>query len=152
MNIVKIKENFNYFTKQHKDLNLFLIRDDGHTLIRSHEKDEHHLAVLISSMWNASHAASKIFDHYSLDQYRLGFDCGDKGLFILPIKKNDKVILLGCVFKNALQTGKLKQEIRNLANEIGEYFEDESQDRYEDFIFKDLSDEEIDQVFAAIRI
>ena len=84
--------------------------------------------------------------------FRLSFDTSNKGLLILPIKINNQEHFLSAIYKETINPGKLKRNIKLLKENLEVYlrsfdFKTNPNVKRVSFLFKDISDAEIDHIF-----
>lgn len=132
-----------------------LVRYDGITLF-SNAKDDFDSAstsALVAGLWQAARSLNDLVgaqeDFYD---FRLSFDTTNKGLLILPIKINFQEYFLCAIYKNEINPGKLKRNIKLVKENLETFLKDfdfnsSSDSKREAYLFKDISDEEIDQLF-----
>jgi hypothetical protein len=135
---------------------LFVGREDGITVYDSIQNETtSSVAALISGVWQASEALMQMVDNQGKTMdFRLGFDTSSQGVFILPFKLLGKRYFLGAIYQDYLNPGQLKRQIGQLKVELDQQFEGlngvaESVEMGRDgFLFKDITDEEIDRLFS----
>ena len=135
------------------DARLFLTRDDGITVYDSLQNETTtSVAALVSGLWQASEALMGLVNKESdVFEFRLGFDTSSQGIFLVPLKIENKKYFMGALYYNCLNPGQLKRQVAMLKEALIPLFPDvpvtKSAAR-EGFLFKDISDEEIDRLFA----
>lgn len=145
---------------------LSLIRNDG-IVIYSNEDDaliSNSMGALASGLWQAASSMINYVGDNDDSEYRLSFDTSSSGVYVLPIELNNTRCYLVSVYQDALNPAKLKQQLKNLMFLLEMYIRDEtisvSKDSHkignsenrEGYLFKDITDEEIDKLFGFSRV
>ncbi len=135
---------------------IFVCRNDG-ILLYSNEKkisqnDQKSMGALVSGVWQAAEALSTFLPNYkNEDVYRLGFDTSSQGIYVLPLNIKQSTYYLGVIFYDEVNPGMIKSQIRNFGQKFINYIENKTyhnNEVKEDFLFKDITDHEIDQLFS----
>lgn len=136
---------------------LFVTREDGITVYDSvQDQTTTSVAALVSGVWQASEALMGMVqkDNNIMD-FRLGFDTSSQGIYLFPFSHSGKRYFLGAIYGDCLNPGQLKRQIAMIKIELDRLFESEplkveskTKTSREDFLFQDISDEEIDRLFS----
>ncbi len=139
--------------------NLFMTRSDG-VLLYTNNRDgnEQATGALISGLWQAAKA---ITDFIPVDQggdvFRLSFDTTSKGLYICPILLHNEEYFLGVTYAGQVNPGQLKLKIKRTALLLSEFIIKKGQqkksisEKRENFLFSNISDDEMDKLFLFAR-
>lgn len=136
---------------------LFVSRDDGITVYDSvNDKTTTSVAALVSGLWQASEALmSLVHQGQDVMEFRLGFDTSEQGIFLLPFSLSNKRYFLGAIYEGCINPGQLKRQVAMLKEEFDLSFKDEIEPQVakkvlsrDTYLFQDISDEEIDRLFA----
>lgn len=156
MNLNKVVKQFIEENEYQKLTNkIIILRRDG-ICVYSNIKSQHESAsmgALMGGLWQAGEALLKLThkDPQFLS-FRLGFDTSSDGLYILPLKVDDQMYFLGGVFSDKNNPAKLKQQLRllkdNLEMYLGEHAPEISEEKRDGFLFNEISDEEMDNLFS----
>jgi hypothetical protein len=137
------------------DARLFLTRDDGITVYDSLQNETTtSVAALTSGLWQASEALMGLVNKNSdVFEFRLGFDTSEQGIYLVPLKIEGKKYFMGALYVNCLNPGQLKRQVAMLKEALLPMFPEvapsaKKPQAREGFLFKDISDEEIDRLFA----
>jgi hypothetical protein len=136
---------------------LFVTREDG-VKIYDTVQDETTASVsaLVSGVWQASEALMSLA-HPKNDvmEFRLAFDTSSRGIYLFPLTISGKRYFLGALYNDCLNPGQLKHQISKLKEELDRHFFGHSTSQAiqqnntrEGFLFKDISDDEIDRLFG----
>lgn len=138
---------------------LFVTREDGITIFDSvQDQTTTSVAALVSGLWQASEALMGLA-HPDQDvmEFRLGFDTSSQGIYLFPFKLEGKRFFLGAIYKECLNPGQLKRQVALIKEEMDRLFVEipsvkatpkvKTTDR-EGYLFKDISDEEINRLFS----
>ena len=93
-------------------------------------------------------------------EFRFGFDTSSQGIYLFPLNVAGKRYFLGAIYQDCLNPGQLKRQVALIKDEMDKIFSSESASvakktittNREGFLFKDISDEEIDRLFSPGRI
>lgn len=140
---------------------LFVTREDGITIYDSvQDKTTTSVSALVSGVWQASEALMGLA-HPGQDvmNFRFGFDTSSQGIYLFPFDLAGKRYFLGAIYQNCLNPGQLKRQISLIKEEMDELFKatpaiketKKTSDR-EEFLFKEITDEEIDRLFSVSGI
>ena len=145
----------------------FLIRFDGVILYQN--KEPHHtlsqssIGALLSGVWQAARALASFIPNNSEEAYRLSFDTASQGVYVIPIKVFNEELYLGLIYFDEMNPGLIKNKIRDMAILFSEFMENELKNhlvttapsgqakKNSEYLFKDLSDVEMDRVFASLQ-
>jgi hypothetical protein len=145
----------------------FLIRHDGVVLYHNDSTDnslnKSSIGALLGGVWQAARAlANFIPEEESRDDiYRLSFDTASQGVYVVPTKVYKEEFYLGLIYYGETNPGAIKNKIRMMAVAFTEFMEEELKShpvaaiqakKNSDYLFNDITDNEIDRAFAAIRI
>ncbi len=144
------------------DARLFVTRDDGITIYDSvQNQTTTSVAALVSGVWQASEALMNLVNQNSdVLEFRLGFDTSSQGIFLVPLEISGKRYFLGAIYTGLTNPGQLKRRVAMMKDEFDVVFAQSMPvkkpmmafEAREGFLFKDISDEEIDRLFAPGRI
>jgi len=138
---------------------LFVTRDDGITVydsVQNHTTSS--VAALVSGVWQASEALVGLVQHKSNEAgFRLSFDTSSQGIYLFPMVISKKKYFLGAIYKDCVNPGQLKRKISLIKDELELLLKssDDADSRLEifkesksDYLFKDISDAEMDSLFS----
>lgn len=142
---------------------VFVFRVDGHLLYGNAPKDvSHTYSALLTGAWHSSYALLESLGQKENDG-RLSLEMGDHGMMVCPLHVTRSKLFLGVIYKDVENPGKLKAQLRLATLElesavkgVGVEIEQtplkknipklDISDR-NDFLFKDITDEEMDSLF-----
>lgn len=145
---------------------LFLCRNDGVLLYSRTDIDspdsEMSIGALLGGLWQAAEALSLFIPgKHSCHDFRLSFDTSNKGIYVVPLEYMGKSYYLGIIYLNEVNPGLLKSKVRALAKKLeinlvnnAKKSEKELSDgatdctSKNDFLFEDISDDEVDELFS----
>ena len=134
--------------------NTLLVRSDGIVVFSSDDikNEAASIGALIGGVWQGASALhSFVSDNSKLEEYRLAFDMSDGGIYIMPILINDKEYYLGTLYRKTFNPALLKRNFRVLKQQLKEYIQSNFSgftSNREEYLFTDISDEEMDRLFA----
>lgn len=138
---------------------IFVCRKDGVCLFEElgGSTTSQTLGALIAGMWQAAESVNALDEKLSVDDYVLQFSTSNRGIVVYPLQIENQVLLLAVLFDNELAPGRLKNSCRMLRDNL-EYDYQDFNDLYgrklieekhhENFLFSNISDREIDQLFS----
>lgn len=136
---------------------LFVTREDGITVYDSiQNQTTTSVAALVSGVWQASEALMGLVRQDSNGmEFRLGFDTSSQGIYLFPFELEGKRYFLGAIYHDCVNPGQLKRKIAMIKEEMDVLFAHlptqkpsrVSSDR-EGYLFKEISDEEMDRLFG----
>lgn len=164
-NIPKYVETFFRSCEIDEKLNrysFFLIRYDGVVLYHNNNLadslSKSSIGALLGGVWQAARAlADFIPKEESKEGYRLSFDTSAQGVYIIPITVGPEELYLGLIYHDEINPGFIKNKIREMATSFSEYLEEELKESINkkpktnernDFLFGDITDSEMDHLFA----
>ncbi|MDD0854671.1 hypothetical protein HBN50_16275 [Halobacteriovorax sp. GB3] len=115
------------------------------------EKDS--IGALVSGVWQA---ARSLVDFLPADDesdiFRLSFDTSSRGIYLLPVMHKGDEYQLGIIYRNMVNPGAMKSKLRIIRNELelflDEVFNGEEESLKEDYLFEDITDDEMDNLFS----
>lgn len=142
---------------------LFVTREDGIAIYDSvQDHTSTSVSALVSGVWQASEALIGIAQpKHDMMEFRLGFDTSSQGIYLFPLNLSGKKYFLGAIYQDCVNPGFLKRQIALIKEEVDKHFQlntsteikkTTSVQNREGFLFKDISDEEIDRLFSQDRI
>lgn len=154
----EIDEKINRFS-------FFVIRQDGVVLYKNktsaNKLDDTSIGALLSGVWQASRAlAGYIPQNNNQEGFRLSFDTSSQGIYIVPVACETDELYMGVIYHEEVNPGYLKNKMRDLAVSFSNFLENELQSagvqkttvkdntNKTDFLFSDISDDEMDQLFS----
>jgi hypothetical protein len=165
-NIPKFVETFFKSCEIDEKLNrysFFLIRFDGVVLYHNNNLanslSKSSIGALLAGVWQAARALSEFIPKEKSDEgYRLSFDTTSQGIYVVPIAAGSQELYMGLIYHDEVNPGFIKNKIREMATSFGEFLEQElkefersnlkSSTEKNDFLFGDISDSEMDRLFA----
>ncbi|NOT79408.1 MAG: hypothetical protein HOP07_10490 [Bacteriovoracaceae bacterium] len=157
----EIDEKINRFS-------FFMIRSDGVVLYHNDEKtsslSKSSVGALLSGVWQASKALSEFIPRdLNEEGYRLSFDTSSQGIYIVPISTDLEELYLGLIYHDEVNPGFIKNKMREMATRFSEFLNQELKEHRQslkiknsvfdknEFLFADISDAEMDRLFAFIK-
>lgn len=145
-----------------KRYSFFLIRYDGVVLYHNNNLanslSKSSIGALLGGVWQAARAlADFIPREESREAYRLSFDTSSQGVYVLPITVGAEELYLGLIYHDEVNPGFIKNKIREMAISFGEFLDQEiksirsdkkQQGADNNFLFGDITDSEMDSLFA----
>ncbi|MBY0413046.1 MAG: hypothetical protein K2Q18_02720 [Bdellovibrionales bacterium] len=146
----------------------FMIRSDGVVLYHNdnlkNSMSKSSIGALLSGVWQASKALSEFIPKEEAKEgYRLSFDTSSQGIYIVPISTDVDELYLGLIYHDEVNPGFIKNKMREMAASFGEFLNQELKDHKatqelknnvfdkNDYLFADISDAEMDRLFAFIK-
>lgn len=141
---------------------LFMCRQDGMLVYHNNglgdQVDKNSVGALLGGIWQAAQALTNFLPNQDdMDSYRLSFDTSSQGVFIQPIIIEDVPYYLGLLYNNEINPAQIKSKLKILMINFKKYLDQEidnlsdefdSVKREDGFLFTDISDAEMDRLFA----
>ena len=138
----------------HRPLSFSLIDSDGISIYSNCEDkfEVSTIGALTSGLWQAAESLSAIVGkNNDFFEFRLGFDTSSDGLYILPVKIINEMYFVCIIYGKSENPGKLKRNIRQLKDSLEVFLSKFSLDvekNREEYLFQNISDVEMDKLFA----
>ena len=137
------------------ECDFFIFSRDGIIVYRNLSEEIRASQELGALSGGLCQAAVQLATMYKLDQpeeFRLDFSSSKSGLFILPIPVKDNEYFLINFYREHMNPGMNKIVFRSLVNHLVDNKEIFETQLIEEFLFNDIKDEEIDQLFREVRL
>tara|TARA_Y100000296_G_scaffold86669_1_gene127247 strand:+ start:572 stop:1048 length:477 start_codon:yes stop_codon:yes gene_type:complete len=133
---------------------IIVSRPDGIPLVsyEVHEKGwtDSTLSALAAASWQAAENIIKVFGALDSSDYRFSFDTSSSGFYILKVDTEDDLVI-SYIYNGHDNPGKIKSQFRRLKIALEDYIlENKVGGQKEDFLFDDISDDEMDQLFGSV--
>ena len=154
------EDHFNIFFKDElssfANCSFFVFREDGIPMyVKSDlakEIDNNAIGALMGGSWQAAKALASFLPQEKDDRYfRFSFDNSDRGVYILPFSVGDMNFIFGGIFFDVVNPGLMKSQMRQTLEKLKTYVKGvkpSMKNIREDFLFNDISDKEVDQLFS----
>ena len=142
-----------------KNSSLFLVRQDGVMVYHQNglgdKVDSRSIGALLGGVWQAAQALSSFIpNRQSLEAFKLSFDTSSQGLYVQPIEVYRDQYYLGLLYSEELNPAMIKSKLRilalNFVKVLEENIELASEEELkidDDYLFKNITDEEMDKLF-----
>jgi predicted regulator of Ras-like GTPase activity (Roadblock/LC7/MglB family) len=155
---MSLNELVRSFYNQHKSCNLhdvFVYRSDGIPVFVTNEDNKSTVGALIAGVWQASSELAKNVNVSEKKEFQFNFSDSSNGIYLLSLTDKSQEYIIGTVYKNELNPGKLKVNLRRFSKSISSllasYEELKSTDNKK-YLFTNISDKEIDDMFSTAGI
>jgi len=134
--------------------NVFVFREDGIPMYGVYKDlDRNSVGALMAGSWQAANALSGFIQGKANNEiFRFSFDTSERGVYILPFSIKKTAFLLGVIFKGQVNPGLIKSKMRQMLDKLLQHVETLKEEtpkvNRESFLFKELSDREIDRLFS----
>ena len=134
-----------------------VIRHDGIDLYTNidNKLEASSIGALVSGLWQAAQSLSRIIeDQTDFFEFRLAFDTSSSGLYVLPFSIEGNDYYICAIYTDKDNPAKLKQYIRQLKESLESYLVsmiESKEDNKDEYLFNDISDEEMDNLFSFAR-
>ena len=160
----KYFEEYSDITKL-EGTSLFMVRYDGLMIYHMNglgdKLDSNSVGALLGGLWQAAQALSQFIPKtQTYESYRLSFDTSSQGLYVQPLTIKDDVYYLGLLYADEVNPAMLKSKLRILTFNFLKFLEDEIRDLEsgtteepsDEYLFRDISDEEVDRLFQNVQL
>ena len=127
---------------------LYVVRSDGSVIYKDGDfKNNQAVGALISGAWQAT---TEILKHDKDASFRFSFDTSSSGIYVLSLVLEGETLYLASIFKNEVNPGRLKVNMRKMRNVLSEKLDGLSpaEPPREGLLFEDLSDDEVNNLFS----
>lgn len=134
-----------------------VVRPDGIVLYSNSNgfEESSSIGALVGGLWQAAHALNSIVSKQSdIMEFRLSFDTSNEGIYILPLTINNKEFYICAIYSEVNNPALLKRNLRNLKEILSRYlleYAEHSTHSTEEFLFTNITDEEMDNLFSLSR-
>ena len=135
-----------------------VVRNDG-VVVFSNSTDfteSNSIGALVGGLWQAAEALNSIVSRDSdIFEFRMSFDTSEKGIYVLPLKIKIATYYLCAIYKDINNPAVLKKNLRNLRDNLYFYLKNsvtENKSVQNDYLFTNISDEEMDKLFKFAEI
>lgn len=134
-----------------------VVRSDGIVLFSNSESFEESSSIgaLVGGLWQAATSLNSIVSNKNKEfDFRLSFDTSNQGIYILPININKKEFYICAIYNEVDNPALLKRNLRNLQGNLENFLSDynfKKLESREDYLFKNITDEEMDNLFSFSR-
>lgn len=136
---------------------LIVCRQDGIPLysFKSIETDfdDGTAGALIAGVWQASTVLSQFIPEETDNDFRFNYSTSSKGIYITKLSGSFEDIYLSLIYFGVDNPAKLKSRVRLIENKLVEFIEAHLEVGIQDdnvFLFDDISDNEVDDLFAGV--
>ena len=151
MTPVEFSKVINDHCQQHNfpltNVQFFIVKDDSTYFVTNHGEVDEQASVLIGAMFSA---AENLRETLSVNEdYFLDFSDGENGLLMCALEKRS--FYVGVRFSSVLNKGKIKHILKLLSQKMmsSEFLNEQSERG--SFLFKNITDEEVDSIFRVVR-
>lgn len=136
---------------------LFVSREDGVTIFDTvQDETTASVSALVSGVWQASEALVYLAQpKRDVMEFRLAFDTSSRGVFLFPFHISGKRYFLGALYHECVNPGQLKHQVSQIKEEVERYFRENAASEVnqknsarDGFLFKEITDEEMDRLFG----
>lgn len=109
--------------------------------------------ALIAGVWQASSVLSQFIPDESDDDFRFNYATSSRGIYVTKLSGAFEDIYLSLIYFDVDNPAKLKSRVRLIEAKLESFIEahlNESKDPNEVFLFDDISDNEVDDLFAGV--
>lgn len=164
MNITALVKEFFVDNEFHRiSEKVAVVRNDGTVLYSNsiNSLEASNIGALASGIWQAAQSLSSLVNkELPEDAYRMSFDTSSDGIYLLPTTLGASQCYFCCIFREQLNPGKLKQSMRNISFLLEAFIQEETMRhaqkdepvRNGGYLFQNITDEEMDQLFGVAGI
>lgn len=154
------EDHFNIFFKDElssfESCSFFVFREDGIPMFIRNDLanlDNNAIGALMGGSWQAANALASFIprDKDGSRIFRFSFDTSDRGVYILPFNIDDAKFIFGGIFFEEVNPALMKSRMRQVLEKLNTYIKGvrpSMKKKNEDFLFNDITDQEMDQLFS----
>ncbi len=110
------------------------------------------IGALVGGVWQAAEALNTHSGKgEEISEYRFSFDKTDSGIYILPVMIEKNYYYIATLYSDTFNPALLKRNFRLLKEDVEKFLSKNKVKKThlrEDFLFKNITDEEIDNLFS----
>lgn len=159
MNVNSIVKQFFVENDFHKLADkVAVVRNDGVVVYANTDNfnESHSIGALVGGLWQAAEALNSLVSNDTdIFDFRLSFDTSAQGIYVLPFILNSNTYYICAIYKDVNNPALLKNNLRNLKTTLSYYLDDIAVTpvvERDGYLFKDISDEEMNNLFNLKRI
>ncbi|AYF43105.1 MULTISPECIES: hypothetical protein [Halobacteriovorax] len=117
------------------------------------EFDSDTAGALIAGVWQASSVLSQFIPDETEDDFRFNYATSSKGIYITKLSGPFEDIYLSLIYFDVDNPAKLKSRVRLIETKLAEFIEAHLSDDLNPndvFLFDDISDNEVDDLFSGV--
>ncbi|WP_419173218.1 hypothetical protein [Halobacteriovorax sp.] len=117
------------------------------------EFDSDTAGALIAGVWQASSVLSQFIPYETEDDFRFNYATSSKGIYITKLSGPFEDIYLSLIYFDVDNPAKLKSRVRLIETKLAEFIEAHLSDDLNPndvFLFDDISDNEVDDLFSGV--
>lgn len=136
----------------------FIFRRDGIVLFANKEADKStssSMGALFGGLWQAAETLLQFVTTGDKEGFRLSFDSGKNGIFILPIPFQKEMLFVSTIYSEETNPAVVKNNLRTMKNflleneaKIMNEGTEEGPDKKQ--LFENITDDEMDQLFSSM--
>lgn len=163
----RLSEKVKIFFEEYADLRalqgcyFFVSRDDGTSLYQKSyletPVDQQSVGALSCGVWQAASAMVSFLPGKQASSFTLQFSDTYSGVVIHPLSYLGETFFVGVLFTDKINPGQTKSRLKSVASKFENYLEQSKKSNQErskkenSFLFDDISDGEMDKLFASIQ-
>ncbi len=114
--------------------------------------------ALIGGMWQAAETLTQFIPEVKDEDFRFSFDTSSRGIFIVELSGNFEPLYLSYIYYNLDNPARMKSRVKSIKDKLDMYLDDHlsnvstriSTQEKEVFLFSDISDDEMDDLFSEV--
>lgn len=139
------------------EITLSFVREDGIILYTNfpNELEAKSIGALVGGVWQAARSLASFTTKKDVLDFRLSYDTSSDGIAIFPLCFENQYYFLCGIYKDELNPAVIKQQLRLLQGRLSEFLIDGLEttvQEKEEFLFDNITDEEMDNLFTVTGI
>ena len=152
----QVKKSFSYFFNhlpqalKLRDERIYILRRDGIIIHQTKESsDQEAVGALMVGAWESTNALKQGLSDSLEARLNLEFS-SSSGISIHSFFFGEEDYLLGCIYQDQLNPGKLKMNLKQLAVSLSSQVLESKKGKSKEKLFENITDQEIDKIFSGI--
>lgn len=112
------------------------------------------VGALVGGIWQAAETLTQFIPDDENEDYRFSFETSSKGIFIIQLSGNFEPLYLSFIYFDMVNPAKMKARLRSLEGKLTAYIEDNLENNFQSndnvFLFDEISDTEMDDLFSNV--
>jgi len=112
------------------------------------------VGALVGGIWQAAETLTQFIPNAEDEDFRFSYETSSRGIFIIQLNGDFEPLYLSFIYFDMINPAKMKARLRSLEGKLTTYIEDNLERNFqtndEVFLFDDISDSEMDDLFSGV--
>ncbi|OIQ18442.1 MAG: hypothetical protein BM556_09300 [Bacteriovorax sp. MedPE-SWde] len=137
---------------------IIISRRDGVPLYSYKEFDSNWndstVGALVGGIWQAAETLTQFIPNDENEEFRFSYETSSRGIFIVELCGDFEPLYLSFIYFDMLNPAKMKARVRSLESKLTSYIEEKLENNFQSndeiFLFNEISDDEMDDLFSNV--